>query len=254
MDIALPPYSTYCGDASWLCPSVFYDPVYNPAGLRPASPFQCAIFYNPCTECLQMGGQLEFPVLYIFQPEQQVQCPQCAIPAVVSSSAAATANVNVNVNLPSGADGSSGANGGDAYSQQPVASSPPTTSSLYEGDDGDNNSTLPSEVPGLVGAYAYDPTNKTTAVLYNTSTPVEPPTLDDVISDDGNSTDLGSDNSTSGDDGYYVGYNGQQPFFYGNTSQEIYSTNGCPNWCYTSVNSTTWDSIPPCQACSDDDE
>merc|ERR1712087_117221 len=78
---------------------------------------------------------------------------------------------------------------------------------------------------GLLGAYTYNPENKSTTVLYNVSSPVQPPALDDS--------------------------NANGVLFYGNASQELNLTkvDSCPTWCVTELNSTSWADVPPCGPC-----
>lgn len=87
------------------------------------------------------------------------------------------------------------------------------------------NGTAPSELPGLLGAYSYDPTNKTTAVLYNVTDPDQPPSIDAPTND-------------------------QPIYYYGNASQGLNTTSvdDCPQWCWNMGDEQRPD-VPDCLSC-----
>merc|ERR1712113_636554 len=236
--LSFPPNSEYCGDASWVCPDALYDPITNPYGLRQAPAYVCQLFYNPCTSCLA-DRTSPLPVLYILDGQQDVPCDVCSIPPIVSSSAAASAYA-------SASSSASATAGDDAFSTANAQASAGTAGVrlLRRLQDSQQVPADLTQLPGLLTAYSYDPTNQSTVVLYNVSTPVTPPSLNNSGSVGGVQGEDGDEEDDDGD---------QSIFFYGNSSAGLNTTmvdnDSCPEWCLNVLNATQRTQVPDCTAC-----
>merc|ERR1712130_432067 len=120
---------------------------------------------------------------FTFWPEHvtqgQVPCPQCAIPNFLTTTsyayAYASVSVTVGLNAYASARASASSSGGRLLQEDNLNVSLPVMEPLSF-----PNGTAPSELPGLLAAYSYDPSNKSTSVLYNVTAPVQPPSIDDI--------------------------------------------------------------------------